>query len=71
MRYATAAAFRAALEQRLQAAAMEQRTSLGRLRKMAVFDRLMARLLMVAPDRWVVKGGVALDIRLGERARTT
>jgi hypothetical protein len=36
-----------------------------------VFDRLLARLLIVAPDRWILKGGVALDYRLGDRARTT
>ena len=72
MKYATDAAFRAALEQRLQTIAEEHRhTSLMRLRKLVVFDRLMARLLVVAPDRWVVKGGVALDLRLGHRARTT
>ena len=72
MKYATDAAFRAALEQRLQTIAEEHRhTSLMRLRKLVVFDRLMARLLVVAPDRWVVKGGVALDLRFGHRARTT
>jgi hypothetical protein len=35
------------------------------------FDRLIARLLVVAPDRWLLKGAVALDFRLGERARAT
>ncbi len=38
---------------------------------MVVFDRLLARLLETAPNRWVVKGGIALDLRLGGRARTT
>jgi Nucleotidyl transferase AbiEii toxin, Type IV TA system len=36
-----------------------------------VFDRLLARLLTIAPDRWFVKGGVALELRFGEGARTT
>jgi predicted nucleotidyltransferase component of viral defense system len=36
-----------------------------------VFDRLLARLNAVAPDRWIVKGGVALELRLGDRARMT
>ncbi|MGH2531572.1 MAG: nucleotidyl transferase AbiEii/AbiGii toxin family protein [Thermomicrobiales bacterium] len=71
MRYATATAFRAALEQRLNTAARQDQRALGRLRKMVVFDRLLARLLVVAPDRWIVKGGLALDLRLGDRARTT
>jgi len=41
------------------------------LRKLVVIDRLLARLLVVAPDRWVVKGGVALSLRLQGRARMT
>jgi hypothetical protein len=36
-----------------------------------VFDRLLARLLAVAPDRWMLKGAVALDFRLGDQARST
>ena len=42
-----------------------------RLRKLVVFERLLSRLLVVAPERWVLKGGVALDFRFGERARAT
>jgi hypothetical protein len=42
-----------------------------RLRKLVVFDRLMARLVVVAPNRWVVKGAAALLFRLGARSRTT
>jgi len=43
--------------------------SLVRLRKSVAFDRLLARLFTVAPDRWVLKGGLALDYRLGTKAR--
>lgn len=72
MRYETATAFRTALEDRLRRMAGNSgQPSLQRLRKTVVFDRLLARLLVVAPDRWVLKGGVALDLRLGDRARTT
>lgn len=72
MKYATAAAFRTALEERLRQQSVSARhSSLIRLRKLVVFDRLLARLLIVAPDRWIVKGGVALDFRFGDRARTT
>ena len=71
MRYATAAAFRTALEQRLLAASRQQAVPLALLRKLVAFERLLARLLMVAPDRWVLKGAVALHFRLGARFRTT
>ncbi|MBA3416543.1 MAG: nucleotidyl transferase AbiEii/AbiGii toxin family protein [Chloroflexia bacterium] len=72
MRYLSAEAFRTALEERLQRVAADgDSPSLGRLRKLVVFERLLARLLIAAPDRWIVKGGVALDLRLGDRARTT
>ena len=59
MRYATAAALRQALETRLLALSRSQGSSLVRLRKEVVFDRLLARLLVTAPGRWVLKGGLA------------
>ena len=40
-------------------------------RKRVAFDRLLARLAATAPDRWLLKGGFALDLRLAERARST
>lgn len=55
MRYATAGAFRAALEQRLLTLAQQTGVPLVRLRKLVVFDRLMARLMAVAPNRWILK----------------
>lgn len=71
MRYASAAAFRQALEARLVVLSRDGGVSLVRLRKSVAFDRLLARLFAVAPDRWVLKGGLALDYRLGTKARTT
>ena len=71
MRYASAAAFRQALETRLRTASQSQGSSLFRLRKEVAFDRLLARLVVAAPGRWVLKGGLALDYRFGTRARTT
>lgn len=71
MRYETAAAFRQALEQRLLAHARAMDLALVRLRKGVAFDRLLARLAVAAPDRWVLKGALALDFRIGERTRTT
>jgi hypothetical protein len=71
MKYATPGAFRAALEQRLLTTARETGVPLVRLRKLVVFDRLMARLMVAAPNRWVVKGAAALLFRVGAGFRTT
>ena len=71
MKYSTAGAFRAALEKRLQTVAKEKQVPLIRLRKLVVFDRLMARLAVIAPSRWILKGAVALNYRTGARFRTT
>ncbi len=71
MTYRSSADFRQALDARLKPMARERHLSVTRLRKEIAFDRLLARLLIVAPDRWVLKGGVALDHRLGDRARAT
>lgn len=71
MRYASGASFRRALEDRLRRRSLETGHSLARLRKLVAFDRLLSRLLMAFPDTWVLKGGVSLQLRLGERARTT
>ncbi|MDP8956150.1 MAG: nucleotidyl transferase AbiEii/AbiGii toxin family protein [Actinomycetota bacterium] len=71
MRYRDAAAFRQALEQRLRAHAAGEIARLGRDRKRVAFDRLLARLIETAPDRWLLKGGFALELRLSERARAT
>jgi hypothetical protein len=71
VRYASAPPLRQALEARLAAASRDGGLSLARLRKEVAFDRLLARLVAVAPDRWVLKGALALDYRFGDRARTT
>ena len=69
MRYATAGAFRTALEYRLS---QQTDVSLILLRKLVVFDRLMARLMAVAPNRWVLKGAVAIHFHMGlPQFRTT
>lgn len=71
MRYETAEAFRQALERRLLDRSRETGESLLWLRQTVVFDRLLARLVVVAAGRWVLKGALALDFRLGERGRAT
>jgi len=71
MKYSSAPSFRQARETRLGAVSRAGGQSLVRLRKQVVFDRLLARLVAVAPDRWILKGALALDYRFGDRARTT
>lgn len=71
MRYHDAAAFRQALEWRLKDRVAGDGARLARDRKRVAFDRLLARLVAVAADAWVLKGGFALDLRLTERARAT
>ncbi len=71
MKYNSGAAFRRALEDRLRKQSFQSGVPLARMRKMIAFDRFLARLLVEQPEEWVVKGGLALQLRLGERARTT
>lgn len=71
MKYASAAAFRDALEQRLRNESRETGVAIVRLRKRVAFERILARLAATAPDTWVLKGAFALDLRLGLRTRTT
>ena len=71
MRYSTAAAFRDALEHRLNLRATERQIAVNVLRKQVAIDRFLARLAVVAPGRWVVKGAYAIDLRLGSRGRAT
>jgi Nucleotidyl transferase AbiEii toxin, Type IV TA system len=71
MPYATPAALRAALEARLASGEEVTLHGLERLRRRAVFERLLVRLEHAMPGQWVLKGGMALEVRLGDRARTT
>ncbi len=67
-RYATAAAFKAALNQRLRQVASG--ADITRRRQLLVFDRYLARLGRVLGDAATLKGGPVLKVRL-DRARTT
>jgi len=72
-RYATAAAFRRALEDRLQDIAGKENVDFQRLRRQVAFDRLLARLFQAAQPRaltWVQKVGYAMELRI-KAARTT
>jgi Nucleotidyl transferase AbiEii toxin, Type IV TA system len=71
MPYATPGALRAALEARLAAGEATTVPGMERLRRRATFERLLVRLDHAMPGQWVLKGGMALEVRLGDRARTT
>lgn len=71
MTYESPAALRQALETRLGSRSRESGIDLERLRRRAAFERLLVRLELGAPGRWIVKGGMALELRLGDRARST
>ena len=71
MRYATAAAFRQALDDRLKVEAANTGLGLARLRKRVAFELFLRRLVEVAPDRWVLKGALALDFRFHATSRPT
>ena len=68
--YATAGAFRRALEERLRRASLTDQIDPNRLRRQVSFDRLLARLFREEPAPWVLKGGYALELRF-KAARST
>lgn len=71
MRYNDSTAFRRALEDRLNAQAVSTGQPMSRLRKLVAFERLLARLAASQPGVWLLKGGLALQWRYAELARTT
>ena len=68
--YASATAFRVALEDRLKRMAQEEKMDLQRVRRQAAFDRLLCRLFSKPDAPWLLKGGYAMELRL-KTARTT
>lgn len=68
--YATSAAFKAALNARLRERARVSGLPIDRVRTLAVMERFLARAVVVFPETTVLKGGLALELRL-EKARTT
>lgn len=72
--YRTPAALRAGLEARMEAEARSRGIDLGRLRRQVAFERLLVRLAalpLATVDEWVLKGGLALELRLGDICRAT
>lgn len=71
MSYDTPKALRMALEQRLLSRSEATGISLDRLRRRVLFERIVARLQSAEPGLWVIKGGMALEVRLRDDARLT
>ena len=64
--YATAAAFRRALEDRLRAEATRRGRSMNELRREFVFQRFLSLVFRGRDGLWVLKGGAGLLMRLPE-----
>ncbi len=72
-RYATAQAFRQALDARLREQSLREGIDLPRLQRRVAFERFLARLFADTDNKppWVLKGGYSLELRLHEVARAT
>jgi len=71
MKYTSGRAFRQVLEDRLKKIYHTEKIPLVRLRKQVAFERFITRLLTIQPDTWILKGGLAMQLRLGIQSRTT
>lgn len=71
MKYRSAAAFRQALNDKLRLLAQQGQADLTRLQRRVAFERFLARLAAVHAERYLLKGGYALELRLQNRARAT
>lgn len=64
VRYNSAGAFRAALDQRLRAEARSRQMPLTELRRQFVYSCYLARVFSLPDCQWVLKGGVGLLMRI-------
>jgi hypothetical protein len=69
-RYTAPGAFKQALEDRLRRRAQETEEAFARLRQRSIFERFLSRAVAHFGDRVVIKGGIALQLRI-KGARTT
>jgi hypothetical protein len=68
--YSDAVSFRQALETRLRQRALDRGEDLQRLRQQVSFDRFVIRIQRDGVNRWILKGGHALELAIGS-ARAT
>ncbi len=71
MTYDSAESLRQALEHRLRERSDSTGLPIDRLRRRVLLERIVARLEHAEPGQWVLKGGMAMEVRLAERARLT
>ena len=71
MTYGSPQALRIALEHRLLTTSRETGVAIDRLRQRVLFERIVARIQVAEPGLWVLKGGMALEVRLNDAARAT
>jgi hypothetical protein len=64
MKPTTPKQFHASVESRLSAVASASGRSINRVRTLLVMERFLTRMVAVAPDAFVLKGGLALELRL-------
>ena len=69
-KYQTPVAFRRALEDRIKVKSRERGTDIQRMRRSVAFDRLLCRLFASTDNRWILKGGYAMELRI-QAARAT
>lgn len=70
-RPASAVAMRQALDHRLRNEASKRGTTFERLRTKLMLERLLARLFHADDAPWLLKGGMAFELRYHPRARST
>lgn len=70
-RPASAVAMRQALDDRLRNEASKRGTTFERLRTKLMLERLLARLFHADDAPWLLKGGMAFELRYHPRARST
>lgn len=68
--YKTDQAFKTALEDRIRKVAKDVGWDMHRVRQLFLFDRFLVRVFAAFKERVILKGGVALELRLSQ-ARTT
>lgn len=60
-----------AIQSKLRSQATATGVGPDRLYRRLIFERIVARLEAADPGRWVLKGGMALEVRLADDARVT
>lgn len=71
MIYGSPVAFRQALEERLRERSRATGANLQWLRRRVVFERILVRLQEPEEPGWILKGAMALELRIQGRTRTT